>query len=274
MKKLIDLLHDYQSHGQALPAFNIDSFEVYQAVELAVRRTNLPCLVQLSAGEDAFIGAERLFLLVQKARLENLPLYLNMDHGADCARLKTLLRLGFDMVHFDGSKLDLATNQMLAKDLVDYAHYYHSLVEVEFDAIKPTESPDAVVLTDSVAAKKFLSLTAADFLAVSIGNRHGAVADRPENLNLPQLAAIRAELPTSFLTLHGGSGIPLDQIQAAIKSGIVKININTDLRHVFKTSLQQHLAGLTSDKLYDLLTPVISDLAATIQQKLINFSFS
>lgn len=272
MKRLIDVLQDYRHRHVALPSFNIDSFEIYQAVEEAVRSTHLPCLVQLSAGEDAFVGGERLFLLVQKARLEGLPLYLNMDHGADISRLKTMIRLGFDMVHFDGSKLDFDTNLMLAQDLVNYAHYYHTLVEVEFDKIKPSDTADADILTDPLAAKKFIDITGADFLAVSIGNKHGAIADLPENINLPHLATIAQTLPRAYLTLHGGSGIPLDQVQSAIRTGIVKININTDLRHAFKASLSQHLATFNSDKMYELLKPIVLDIATVVSQKLTDFS--
>jgi len=72
---------DAQTNHTALPSFNIDTFEIYQAVESVVKELNLPCLVQLSEGEDKFIQAERLFMLVKKAQTDGLPIYLNMDHG-------------------------------------------------------------------------------------------------------------------------------------------------------------------------------------------------
>lgn len=272
MKKLKELVESYRQTGKAIPSFNIDTFEIYQSVELAVRETALPCLVQLSAGEDAFIEAERLFMLVQKARLEALPIYLNMDHGANIGRLKQLIKLGFDMVHFDGSKLDLATNQLLAKDLVEFAHYYGTLVEVEFDQIKLTENQDAVTLTSPQTAKEFIGITSADFFAVSIGNKHGAIANQPEFIDLAHLAKIKAELPHTFLTLHGGSGIDSNQINAAIKQGIVKININTDLRHAFRNSLNKHIVTFDSDRAYELLKPVVADVATVVKQKLLQFS--
>src|SRR3989339_970887 len=110
MKSLFEVFTQYRSRNHALPAFNIDSFEVYQAVEVAVRDTALPCIVQLSPGEDKFIQAERLFLLVRKANIDGLPIYLNMDHGHDTSRLLSLVSLGFDMVHLDGSDLEYSVN--------------------------------------------------------------------------------------------------------------------------------------------------------------------
>jgi len=106
MNTLRQYLDQYKSQHFAIPAFNIDCFEIYQAVEDVVAETGLPCIVQLSAGEDKFIQAERLFMLVKKARVDGLPIFLNMDHGKDLSRLEHLTSLGFDMVHFDGSNLD------------------------------------------------------------------------------------------------------------------------------------------------------------------------
>lgn len=103
MLSLNQLLNQYKQEKKAISAFNIDCFEIYQAIEEVVAETNLPCIVQLSPNQDQFIQAERLFLLVKKANIEGLPIYLNMDHGKDPARLEKLAKLGFDMIHFDGS---------------------------------------------------------------------------------------------------------------------------------------------------------------------------
>lgn len=274
MLPLKDLLFQYQQSHQALPAFNLDSFEIYQAVELAVADTRLPCLVQISKAEDKFIQAERLFMLVKKSQADGLPIYLNFDHGSDPARLHHLINLGFDMIHFDGSTLDIVANVATLRPLVDYAHTHHCLVEAEFNHIELVEygvSPQSFTTPDS--AHDFILKSDADLLAVSIGNMHGVNAARPEQLDLKLLSEINQSLPASkFLTLHGGSGIAVDQIREAIKLGIVKININTDLRLKFKQSLLSSLASTDSVKVYDYLTPVVSDLANLIKQKLLSFS--
>jgi fructose-bisphosphate aldolase class II len=275
MIPLRELLSDYQQKHQALPAFNIDSFEIYQAVEAAVSEINLPCLVQLSPNEDTFIHAERLLMLVKKANAEGLPIYLNMDHGIDAKRLESCLRMGFDMVHFDASKMEYSTNLSATKYFIDKmkSTYPQALIEAEFNHINLVGTvPDPSSYTDPNKALEFVTTVKADLFAVSIGNFHGVNITTPENLNLSLLSQIKTTLGSTFLTLHGGSGVPLEQIQSAINLGIVKVNINTDLRLKFIESIRHQLTLQDSEKIYDYLTPVITDLKEVIKQKLISFS--
>lgn len=271
MTSLKQLFSDYRSQTKAIPAFNIDAFEIYQAVEAAVIKTNLPCIVQTSPSEDQFLQAERLFLLVKKAQADGLPIYLNYDHGKDVNRLKTLANLGFDMIHFDGSTMDYSTNQAICQDL--RSNLPDTLIEVEFnhiDLVNHHALSDNLTSPDQ--AKEFVANTGADLLAVSIGNLHGVNRTSPELLNLDLLAQIRQALPNTFLTLHGGSGISAPQITSAIKLGVVKININTDLRLAFKSAIKQALINIDSEKIYEYFSPVISDLKSLAVQKLVQFS--
>ncbi len=260
-------LSDYRQKKMALPAFNIDCFLTYQSVEKAVSQTKLPCIVQLSSGQDKFIEAERLFILVKKAQIDGLPIYLNMDHGQDISRLSKLARLGFDMLHFDGSDLDYSVNLTQTADFIRQTKQFapQILIEAEFDPIQKVNftSPDR--------AKQFIDKTRADLLAVSVGNLHGA-GNQPENLDLNLLAQIQSALPDTFLVMHGGSGIDPGQLDVAVKSGIVKININTDLRHTLRRSLLKSLTVIDSFKAYDYLSPVVDELAAAVSQKLIRFA--
>lgn len=275
MKPLRQVLQDYKKQGKALPAFNIDSFEIYQAVELAVDQTNLPAIVQLSPSEDKFIEAERLLMLVKKAQIDGLPIYLNMDHGKIPPELSYLLSLGFDMAHFDGSSLSLEENTFAAKNLVAAIRSAspEKLIEVEFNKIELVDSHLSTdSFTDPVQAQEFMTTTGADLLAVSIGNLHGVSATTPEKLDLGLLDSISQSLPDNFLTLHGGSGIDNQEIQKAIKLGITKININTELRLEFRKSLQKQLDGNQSEKIYEYLAPVIADIKTLIVTRLNQFA--
>jgi fructose-bisphosphate aldolase class II len=274
MKSLKQLFFELKTNHQAIPSFNIDSFEIFQAVISAVTETRLPCLVQLSPNEDTFIQAENLFLLVKKANLDGLPIYLNMDHGHDLERLKTLVKLGFDMVHFDGSSLDYQQNLAKSTEFISVIKSINPdcLIEVEFNQINLTEtgvSPESY--TSPTQAKEFITTNKADLLAVSIGNLHGANPNLPEKIDLALLKSINASLPDTLFTLHGGSGIPSDLVSSAINLGIVKININTDLRQKFKASLKTNLNQSASEKIYDYLNPVIIDVKKTIIDKLTSF---
>ncbi len=278
MKTLRQLLTEYRAQGKALPAFNIDSFEIYQAVEESVKETGLPCIVQLSAGEDKFIHAERLFVLVKKAQTDALPIYLNMDHASDEIRLEKLISLGFDMVHFDGSNLDYFTNLETSQKFIQILkkHYPNTLFEVEFNHINLTGAQVSKnSLTDPSQAYEFMTKTSADLLAVSIGNLHGISVKFPETLDLNLLAKIRNKLPEDyFITLHSGSCISPDQVAQAIKLGIVKININTELRNSFNQSIAKIYSGEVSQKIYENFSPAINELKNIIKSKLIIFSTS
>lgn len=275
MLTLRQQLSTYFQDHKAMPAFNIDSFEIFQAVEMAVTETKLPCIVQLSANEDKFIEAEKLFLLVKKAQLNGLPIYLNMDHCHDLNRMANLVKLGFDMVHFDGSALDYLENLDTAKSLIGKLKEINPdiVTEVEFNKINLIEkgvNPDS--FTKPEQSFEFITKTNADLLAVSIGNMHGVNTDAPESINLDLFTQIASSLPTTFFTLHGGSGIALSEIKSAIRLGIVKININTDLRLAFKKSLTASINSSTSEKIYDYLQPAIDDVQKVVIEKLTTFA--
>lgn len=267
MKSLREVLLEYQSRSIAIPAFNIDCFEIFQAVEKAVAITNLPCIVQTSPSEDKFLQAEKLYMLVKKSQVDGLPIYVNFDHGQDISRLKTLTSLGYDMVHFDGSTTDYESNLSLAQDIRQHS----SVLEVEFNHIN-LSSEMADQFTQPEKAIDFINRSRADLLAVSIGNLHGVNRSSPESLDLELLERIHQSLPGTFLTLHGGSGIPSDQVTAAIRLGIVKININTDLRLTYLATIRQSLAQISSEKVYDYLYPVIDAVQSVATQKLLQFS--
>jgi len=278
MKTLHQLFTEYRATGRAVPAFNIDTFEIYQAVEESVKETGLPCIVQLSAGEDKFIQAERLFILVKKAQLDGLPIYLNMDHASDQIRLEKLISLGFDMVHFDGSKMDYTTNLETSQKFIQTLknHYPNTLFEAEFNHINLVDTQvSQSSFTDPNQAYEFMTQTSADLLAVSIGNLHGVSVKLPETLDLNLLSKIRNKIPEDrFITLHGGSGISPDQITQAIQFGVVKININTELRISFNQSITKIYSQEVSQKVYDNFSPAIDELKNIIKAKLLLFSTS
>jgi fructose-bisphosphate aldolase, class II len=269
MKTLKEIFSEYHQSNKALPAFNIDSFEIYQAVEAVIAETKQPCIVQLSAGEDAFIQAERLLLLVKKARIDGLPIFTNMDHGKDLSRLEYLADLGFDMLHFDGSDLDYKENLQTATQFIKKVKSKNPniLIEVEFNKIKSSGTkilPES--FTDPQQAQDFIKESQADLLAISIGNLHGVDLDQPEKIDLPLLEELHKQLPNQFFTLHGGSGIDHQQIKKSLDFGIVKININTDLRLQFIKSLKSSLLEQKTEKIYKLYQPVLEDLKTLIKE--------
>lgn len=275
MISLNDQFTQCRSSHTALPAFNIDSWEIFQSVVAAVKASPRPCLVQLSAGEDKFIGAENLFLLTRRAQIDGLPIYLNMDHGQDPSRLLALVRLGFDMVHYDVSAKDYVTALPAARDFIAEAKSINPsvVIETEFNHIDLVESGvNPSSFTNPDQAVEFALTTKTDLLAVSVGNLHGVNTLAPEKLDLDLLNSVRQAVPPELhFTLHGGSGISLGDIKSAVALGVVKININTDLRLQFKQSLIREINSTKSDKIYDYYSPVVDDLSSVITGKLEQF---
>ncbi len=280
IKPLRQLLLSYKEANRALPSFNIDTFAVYQAIEDAVAISKLPCLVQLSAGEDQFVQAERLFMLVKKAQADGLPIYLNMDHCHDLPRMKKLLQLGFDMVHFDGSALPFNENLQQSQDLLTFLQTTYPdaetrpLLEVEFNKINLVEHGiDPESLTTPEQASTFLQQAPADLLAISVGNLHGVpTSGLAEHIDLDLFQKIISACPTSTLfTMHGGSGLDPNELKKSIGLGVVKININTDLRLAYHSELKHQLEIQSTQKMYDYYKPVITKMREIATQKLLQF---
>ena len=157
---------------------------------------------------------------------------------------------GYDSVHFDGSKLPLEENIEKTKEVAKYAKKKGILVEGEVGRIGTDSSTlyseKFVIkeedLTKPEEALRYLKETKADLLAISMGNFHGIeISGIDPNLRLDVLKAIREKVGDALLVLHGGSGTPEDDIREAVKNGIVKININTELRLAFSGNLRKAL---------------------------------
>lgn len=279
MLNLRQLFQTYRQQKKALPSFNIDTHTVYQSILKAVSKTQLPCLVQLSPGEDEFFGAENLWLLVQKAKADGLPIYCNMDHGKDISRLKALLKLGFDMIHFDGSSLSFEENLATAIELQKYIvsvfpnQDTRPLLEVEFNKINLVGSQiDPSSFTNPEQAHKFMNFSNADLLAVSVGNLHGVPSSGSEHIQTDLFQQISTSLPSNTLyTMHGGSGIDPGELKSTINLGVVKINVNTDLRLAYRTDLKSSLSNLDTEKIYKYYEPVVETLSHIAAAKLNQF---
>lgn len=227
--KLADFLQKAWEGHFALGAFNLDNLEILKGVALAAKNLSAPIIVEVSPGELNYWGMPNFAGTVDNLRRElGIPIFLNLDHAADIDIIKNSLDFGLSMVHFDGSKLPLEENISKAKQIVAWAHAKNIPVEGEMDSIgEKISSPEE--------AKNFVDQTGVDIFAVSIGNKHGVGEN--EKLDLPLLQKIREALPNTFFSLHGGSGIAPEDVKEAIKLGIVKVNVNTELRIAFKNNL-------------------------------------
>ena len=250
MKNIKYYLKKAQKEGFAIGQFNFSDFTQMKAICEEAAELKSPFILGTSEGESNFFGLREAVALRDVTRSNGLAVFLNLDHGKSVDYLKQAIDAGYDMVHFDGSKIPLEENIKITKEVVKYAHKRGVIVEGEVGLIATDSSKlysgkfeiKEENLTKPDEAVKYLKETKVDLLAVSIGNFHGIeISGIDPNLRIDLLRSIKEKTKNTFLVLHGGSGTPEDDIKEAIKNGIVKININTELRLAFSGNLRRAL---------------------------------
>jgi len=269
-----------QSEGFAIGAFNVDNVDIFKAVCIAGKNKKSPVMLEFSQGEVGYFGLKNIVDLIINAREEyGIPILLNLDHSKsveDC--IAAIDQAGFDDVHFDGSDLPYEKNVEETKKVVDSAHKKGLLVEAEIDKIAGSsdihdEEIDIKLLkqsyTDPQKAAKFVKETGVDMLATAFGNVHGTFPVQPD-LDVNLLSKIREAVPSCFLSLHGSSGIPAEQVKTAINVGkMVKVNLNTELRVAYREAIGEELSENPEEYAsYKLSGDVIMAVAAVVEAKI------
>jgi len=275
---LKDYLEKAQKENWAIGQFNFSTLEQLKAIIQAGKKLNSPIIIGTSEGESDFVGLKQAANLVNSYREEKNPaLFLNLDHGKSFDYIKKAINAGYDYVHFDGSGLDLTENIKVSKRVVEYAHKKGVLVEGEFNATAGAskilgEIPEASQknLTDPEQAYKFSKETQIDSLAVNVGNFHGIEASgKNPVIDFNRLKKIKEQIPDKFLVLHGGSGVSDQDIKKIVNSGIVKININTELRLAYTNSLKKVFEDKPLEITpYKIMPEVVSSIQKIVETKI------
>ncbi len=268
-----ELLLDAQSHGYAVGAFNTNNLEITHAIIRAAEAKKAPILIQISAGAIRYAGLDFLPMIARQAAMKaSVPVAIHLDHGPSFELVMKALRVGFTSVMRDASKLPFEQNVAEVVKVVEAAHAVGVPVEAEIGKIGGAEehvvvSEREALMTDPDEAAKFVEASGCDFLAVAIGNAHGFYKGEPK-LDFDRLAAIREKVPVP-LVLHGASGIPDEQIRKAVERGICKINIDTEIRYAFATTVRKFMEE--NPKQIDprkILGPAIEAMQAVVERKI------
>lgn len=234
----------------AIGQFNFSDWSQVRGIVAAAQNLKAPIILGTSEGESKFVGLQEAVALRNVLRNKTgLPIFLNLDHGKSSEYLKEAINAGYDMVHFDGSKLPLEENIKISQEVVKYAHWRNVVVEGEVgkfgtDASRMYTEKFEIKeenLTNVEDAKKYLSKAKVDVLAVSVGTFHGIdISGISPHIRMDRLQEIKKAINIP-LVLHGGSGTPNEDVKEAIQNGIVKININTETRLAFSSALRKTL---------------------------------
>lgn len=250
-KSLKDYFKEAYKNKWAIGQYNFSDFSQMKAIVAAAEEASAPVILGTSEGESKFFGLEEAVALRNVLRKKSgLPVFLNLDHGKSFEYIKRAIDAGYDMVHFDGSKLLLEENIKITKEVIKYAKKKKVLVEGEVGRMGTDSSKIYMEkfqikeedLTSPEQAREYLDKTKTDLLAVSIGTFHGIeISGICPNLRLDLLRRITEKTPGIPLVLHGGSGTPQKDIKEAINNGVAKININTEIRLAFSGNLRKAL---------------------------------
>ena len=279
------LMQRTRQQGFAVGAFNIDNQETLIAVAKAAQNLNSPVLVEVSQGEVDALGIENIRDMVDNYRDEfGIEIYINLDHSPTVEACKRAIDAGYEFIHIDISQADhdASEEDIIAKtrEVVEYAKFTGALVEsephyfaggsnvhhegIDYEEIKKTFSTPE-------GSKSFVDATGIDTFAAAIGNLHGKY-DVPKQLDLELLARIRTAIECQ-ISLHGGAGTPLHFFEDASKSGVSKININTDMRIVFRETLEKVLRENPDEyAVVKLMPQVYGAVQAVVEEKIRAFN--
>ncbi len=276
LKNLIDYLNKAKNENFAIGQFNFSTIDQLQGIAKASLEMSAPVICGTSTGEAQFFGMYEAVAMVKALREERgVPIFINLDHGKDIDLIKKAVDIGYDAVHFDGSELDIEDNISLAKEVVDYAKNKDVVVEGEVGKIGGSSSVhedklEQSTLTSMDKIVRFIKETGVDTLALDAGTVHGVYSNSPEiDFNRIEEASIKTN---SFIVLHGGSGVEDEDIKEAVKKGVVKININTELRAVWRDALYKEMSDNPKQIVpYKILCASRDAVSKKTKQKIILF---
>lgn len=270
---LQSVLRKAQRGRYAVGAFNVSDLEQIAAVVAAADRLRSPVIINTSEKALTYAGAASLAAVVTGlAKTTRVPVVLNLDHGRETRSVTTCLRLGWTGIMFDGSKLPYERNVRLTAQVKQWSRRRGVGVEGEIGQVKYKEDlakSATPVLATPAQAVDFVRRTKVDALAVGIGNSHGLPVPG-ERLHFGLLARIR-EAVSVPLVLHGASGTSPASIRRAIRLGVCKINIDTDLRLAFTAGVRR---VLRDPQVFDpraYLTAGREEMQAVVEKKMILF---
>lgn len=280
-KSKIKLFKEARKKKNAIGQFNFSDISQFKAIVLTAKKLKKSFIFGTSEGESGFLSFDLAVALRDIAEKElGFPVILNLDHGKSFTCAKGAIDAGYDMIHFDGSSLSLEKNIKETIKVVKYAKKRGIIVEGELGYLGGSSEihkhvvkikPEDMTLPED--AERFIKETKVDALAVVIGNVHGIYSKMP-HLDLTRLNMIKRKVgDKAFLVLHGGSGIPESEIKKAVKIGISKININTEIRYAWRKGLENSLKKNKNEVApYKIFPEVSKEVSKIVEKKIKLFS--
>ena len=230
LKQILDMA---EKGNYCIPAFNVYNMETVIGVLQAAEETRSPVIMQvyprLMKEETGYFLAPSILAAAKRA---TVPVCFHLDHGPSELETTRSIRYGATGIMLDGSTLPFEENIALTKRVVETCAHLDIQVEGELGHVGTTNDKDMDEFTTAEDAKKFVEETGVACLAVAVGTAHGRYK-KPPKLDIERIKAIREATNNTALVLHGGSGVPDEEIKKAVKVGIRKMNFATDVCYTF-----------------------------------------
>jgi fructose-bisphosphate aldolase, class II len=269
----------------AFGAFNLDNQETLKAIAQAAANKKAPVLVEVSQGEVEALGLQNVRDMVDNYKeAYGVEMYINLDHSPSVESAIAGIEAGFEFIHIDVSQANHSASDeqivLATRAVVDHARLTGALVESEphyfgGSSNLHTETIDYKEIKKTFStpegAKAFVDATGIDTFAAAIGNLHGKYPV-PKKLDLDLLADIRRAIGCN-ISLHGGSGTPGHYFRSAVKTGVTKININSDMRVAYRNTLEAALKENPNEfAVIKLMDRVIAAVQAVVESKIDDFN--
>jgi len=235
-----DILPQARRDKRAVAAFNVANLETLLSVFKAAEAERSPVIIQVYQRLFKDERAELIAAMTRSlAAKSGIPVALHLDHGESLEQIKKAIGIGYTSVMIDGSKLPFAENIALTAEAARIAHQAGVTLEAEIGHVPFGDGE--IELSTAAEATEFVEKTGVDALAISIGTVHGFYKKAPV-LDIARAREIggRVAIP---LVLHGGTGVPEDQLRLAVGCGVAKVNIATELQSTFLKGVAAELAA-------------------------------
>ncbi len=298
VKNPLELMLDAMRSDYAIGAFNVNNMEITQAIVAAHAAKNAPLILQLSNGARKYANTAMLVDIIRSMERQypDLPIIIHQDHGDSLETCASAIEAGFNSVMIDASALPFQENIDKTKEVVDYAHAKGVIVEGELGTLGGIEEHVVVDekdarLTDPEEAIEFVEKTGIDTLACAIGTSHGAYKFAGGcNVDVPRVEKLTKVIPNTPLVMHGSSSVPQQYVEivnkfggdlagakgvdeatitAAVKFGVAKVNIDTDLRLVMTAMIRK--VFIEEPKVFDprkYLGPARDEIQKMVEHKI------
>ena len=241
MESLNNILNKAKKESYAVAAYNVNNLEWARFILEACEESKSPAILEVSEGAIKYMGGYNVVANMIKALITDLnitvPVALHLDHGKSFESCKKAIDAGFTSVMIDGSHLPIDQNIEITKRVTDYAHSKGVSVEAEVGTVGGEDINIAYANPDECLM--LVKMTNIDFLAPALGSVHGLYKGEPHiDFEITKKISEMVDIP---LVLHGGTGIYDDMLIKGIKSGICKVNINTELQIAWSQCVKKYI---------------------------------